>query len=312
MLAKLRHILVPTDFSHAADLALHRAAQIAREHRARIALVHAIDVPSWRSGLWVRPTARQLQDLERAARQRLKSTAASISRQYGIRALAAVERGHPARQIAIRAQRFGTDLIVLGAHGAHSVLDTVLGTVAQQVLRLAHEAVLIVRTVPRAPYREVLLPCDGSPSSRAAVRFARLAFPDAHYVLANVVNVPFEGFLTRGGTDQKTLERYRHEFQQQASTRLRALAVEAGLGEKWTLRLRRGYVPGQILDMAQDLVRGVIVMGAHGYHPIAAMLLGSVSSHVASEAPCDVMLVKEGAIGVRGRGQTTARPKRRS
>jgi nucleotide-binding universal stress UspA family protein len=296
MATRLRRILAATDFSHAADRALHRAARLAHEHCARLALVHVMDVPGSRAALWGRTDARLLRKLKEAAHRRLKAAAAALSREHGVRVAATVERGQPAQRIALRARRFGADLVVVGAHGAYSLLDPVLGTTAQRILRLAREPVLIARTAPRAPYREVLLPCDGSPSSRAAAGFARAAFPGARYVLANVANVPFEGFLTRGGSDRRSLERYRREFQRQAEARLRALAADAGLGENWTLRLRRGYVPGQILQLAQDLERGVIVMGAYGHHPLAATLLGSVSARVAAEAPCDVVLVKEGAM----------------
>jgi nucleotide-binding universal stress UspA family protein len=47
--------------------------------------------------------------------------------------------------IVRQARRFGADLIVLGTHGRRGVRRVVLGSDAEQVVRLAQAPVLLVR-----------------------------------------------------------------------------------------------------------------------------------------------------------------------
>lgn len=289
---RLQLILAATDFSPPAALALQRAARLAREHDARLVLLHAVDPGAPRLAQARIRAGELYRGLLHEVRERLGEAATALEREYSIRTQVAIEQGAAAQRLARAAQRLRADLIVVGAHGRHALLDAVLGTTAQRVLRLARQPVLIVRTHSRAPYEEVLLPCDESPSAEAAVRLAQIAFPRARCILLNVANAPFEGMLAVGGADRHDLARYRRETRHRAEARLRALAAGTGLAERSSIRVVRGYVPGQVLRLAKDLQHGLIVMGAYGRSPLAALLLGSVSAHVAAEAPCDVLLVK--------------------
>jgi nucleotide-binding universal stress UspA family protein len=53
--------------------------------------------------------------------------------------------GRPADEILRTAKDWGADLIVLGSHGRSGVKRALLGSVAEEVLRGAHCAVLVVR-----------------------------------------------------------------------------------------------------------------------------------------------------------------------
>jgi len=48
-----------------------------------------------------------------------------------------------------------------------------------------------------------------------------------------------------------------------------------------------------LLDVAQSERADLIVVGSHGRSGLAKMMLGSVSSHVVTHAPCSVLVVKQ-------------------
>ncbi len=297
MVQRLRQILVATDLSREAGLALERAGRLAQEHGARLTLVHVAPATgrrAARSDRILRAVIPQLHSV-------VAETAAKLGRAFQIRCASVLARGEPAALIARTARRFEAELIVLGAHGSASVLDQVIGTTADRVLRLSAAPVLVVRTHARVAYAEVLVPSDDSPAAHAAARFAARAFPTGRFLMLAVVNAPFEGFLMRYGADAQLLAAHRRSTAREAEARLRALAAQAGIAERASLRVERGYVPAQILRRAGELGDGVIAMGAYGRNPLAAKLLGGVSVRVAAGAPCDVLLVRPAR---RARGAT--------
>jgi len=56
--------------------------------------------------------------------------------------------------------------------------------------------------------------------------------------------------------------------------------------------LERGRPQDRIVAAAQSTKADLIVIGSRGRHGVAKFLLGSVSSKVAEQAPCDVLIVK--------------------
>jgi len=139
-------ILVPTDFSYAADRALNHAVQLARRFRARVALLHVVATVGFPEILI--PALRvDLPQLVTLSRERLDR----LVRRFRIRpSHLAVKTGHAAAEILQFEVETGADLIVMGARG-HNQLDRLLiGTTAERVVRHARCPVLVVPLPRRA------------------------------------------------------------------------------------------------------------------------------------------------------------------
>jgi nucleotide-binding universal stress UspA family protein len=57
-------------------------------------------------------------------------------------------------------------------------------------------------------------------------------------------------------------------------------------------RLEEGHAATVILQAADDVQAGLIIMGTHGRTGLGRLLLGSVAEHVLREAHCPVLTVK--------------------
>jgi nucleotide-binding universal stress UspA family protein len=82
------------------------------------------------------------------------------------------------------------------------------------------------------------------------------------------------------------------DIQKAAESWTRAMvdrAVDPGEGVPLTTTVRRGHPAHVLLDAAQGA--DLLVVGSRGHGGFAAMLLGSVSSHIVHHATCPVVVV---------------------
>ncbi len=150
-------ILIPTDFSEPSDAALQYATEMARAVGARLYLLH---VPG-KTGENLEmnfPVGR----FETSARQRL-DTLLSPSDIERLRPEYAVRIGTPAEEIVRYADARDIDLIIMGTHGRSGVAHLLLGSVAEQVVRVAPCPVLLVRQRKTAVVKaEATMPIAGA------------------------------------------------------------------------------------------------------------------------------------------------------
>jgi universal stress protein A len=142
---KISEILLPTDFSTAADAAALVATAMARETGARLHLVHVVP-PATDPSLGS-------EQLTRVGRQLGTGLAVELT----------LLSGRAAREITTYARDKGIDLIVMSTHGRTGVSRTLLGSVAEGVVRLSP---CLVLTVPMALPKAGTL--AGSPAGAAA------------------------------------------------------------------------------------------------------------------------------------------------
>lgn len=288
-------ILAATDFSRSAAVAVRRAAQLAGTAGARLELMHVLPsepIPtSWTAvrGVLGFDRARASDD----AMGRLRRAAERIRGELALPAELHLAQGRAHTEIAARAAAIEADLVAVGAHGEHFVLDVFIGTTAQRVQRLSPIPVLVVRQAPFYRYEQVLIATDFSPASAVAARAALRFFPDATFHALHVFEAPLEGRLGYAGVDDAAIEDYRRQMGDQALQELGAFVREAGLeGRAASVRVRHGYPPTRIKERAAELDADLIVLGTQGKSWLEIGFLGSVSEHVAAESFSDVLLVR--------------------
>jgi len=137
-----REVLVPTDGSRGAELAVAEGVAVAKATGATIHLLHVVETgnlgPETRSGL------REGELTERA--NAIVTAAAETANAASVDAVEnTIEFGYPARKIRSYIQEHGIDLAVLGTHGATDFSRYMMGGVSSKLVRTSPIPVLWVR-----------------------------------------------------------------------------------------------------------------------------------------------------------------------
>ena len=144
----IQAILHPTDFSETSQTAFQLACSLARDHGARVIVLH-VTPPQQVVNFEGIPPGPALpvgyqEDLENKLRQ-FPATCADVPVEPRL------EEGFAATEIVRVAREIPCDLIVMGTHGRTGIGRLLLGSVAEQVLRKAACPVLTVKAIQRQP-----------------------------------------------------------------------------------------------------------------------------------------------------------------
>lgn len=141
-------------------------------------------------------------------------------------------------------------------------------------------------------YKRILVPTDGSASSRLALQNAAeiAKLTGAEIILLHVTFTPqayWGNNLAYGVTiSQEELEQLGTEIIQET---MNNLDYEVQI----TPQIVTGSPATSIIKMATDAKIDLIIMGSHGHGPFSGAFLGSVSQRVLAKSFCPVMVVKD-------------------
>jgi len=142
-------ILVAVDNSSTSDKALEEAIKLAQVHKAILRLVHVVDTAMLdvdNGGLV------SIHEVAQALRQggdsllkqsEVRVRAADVAVETSLLETLGVTR--IATEIVDAAKKWPADLIVLGTHGRRGFVHLLLGSVAEDVVRIATTPVLLIR-----------------------------------------------------------------------------------------------------------------------------------------------------------------------
>ena len=230
----------------------------------------------------------------------LEQARASLPPNRGVVQLIA-ETGSPSASLVSRAADY--DLTVIGPKGRGAAGNLGLGPVASRVVEHALGPVLIARELRGEGDIRVLAAVDGSVASVRAVETLGSLFDlsSAEVCLMHVAETPWielgleEDWVTssedekehsEAGILEKELVREGAAVIEQARDLLpRAASV--------TTRIDEGNPADLILSEAERGQYDLIVAGATGSRDLKHSMLGSVSSKLAWNAPCSVLIVRE-------------------
>lgn len=145
----VHHILVPLDGSELAEAALGPATELARATGARLTLAHV--VPSGELSNWpvLAPLRERPVPSLDGALSYLEGVADELERDGLDVEVLATHGNAPATEIIEAAERVGADAIAMATHGYGGLKRTLLGSVADKILRSSTLPLLVMRpTLP--------------------------------------------------------------------------------------------------------------------------------------------------------------------
>lgn len=146
-----KRILVPTDFSTHAEVALETAIEFAKAFNSEVHLVHGyyLDVPpSYIAGDGIGFINPQdiLEPIREAAEDSLEKLIRDTASR-GIKVEGRVLMGPPAQVTLAEVERLNASLIVMGTRGLTGLKHVLLGSTAERVVRMAACPVVTVKAM---------------------------------------------------------------------------------------------------------------------------------------------------------------------
>jgi nucleotide-binding universal stress UspA family protein len=302
--AAFRHILVATDFSEPSRRALCDALVLASENHAQLSVIHVLQ-PDRKYGALENPPEI---DLERiAAEKQIQALVNELGPEQKIET-SLIKHGPVAAQVAAVIEERGIDLLVIGTRGRGGLQKLALGSVAEELLRLAPCPVMtigpkgdIAAITHGHGFGTILFATDfGKGSAKAlplALDLARAQ--QAKLIVLHMIDpmpatsASLSAYAPAGaaadevdewaGSSRKRCLRQLREF----------LPAETGLEQEIEYVVGTDFLPEGILTASEKFKVDLIVMGANrtASAKAAAHIPWSAVHEVVRYAPCPVLTV---------------------
>jgi nucleotide-binding universal stress UspA family protein len=299
-----KRILIATDFSDASQRAQAWGLAVACRYGSEVYLVHATPREA-RGPVPMDPLPKEIDRRQLEAEGQMKVLADEV-RATGIASHTIVKHDSVLTVIPSLIQEESIDLLVLGTHGRGGLKKLVLGSVAEELLRLVSCPVLTVGrnaeslTGSRTIFGRILFATDFGAGAANALRYALFLAEEQSTSLVLLHMVPPmpaimgpEVYAMPSHTAEELTEW--EASQRQESTRKLKQILRRGteLVFKPEYVVKTGFLPEGILGVAAEHKVGLIVMGANrtGSPHTAAHMPWTIVHHVLSEAKCPVLTV---------------------
>lgn len=280
-------IVLATDFSPASEKAAGYAKALARHFSSNLTLAHVIDtsiaIPP--ADATRAPLIDEMRDTSAENLARLLNAMTSA----GVRASAhTLEAEYPAEALVGFAKGIGAHLIVEGTRARHGFSRAVLGSRAEEIIRHASCPVLTVGPHAKPAnngalsFQTVVFAADFSSDAehQAAVALSFAKESVAKLYLCHVLEHPSEDISENMALEQKVESSLKELFPQSTYNWCNPECV-----------VESGAVASHILELAERVHAGLIVLGAKRHASWLSHLAEGTVGHVLAGAQCPVLTV---------------------
>jgi nucleotide-binding universal stress UspA family protein len=281
-------LLVATDFSPASDTAFEYAASIAIRYDAQIYVVHVIDSGPF-DVIASESKSSVLAQVEEQARQKIECmlTTRGVAPEKGC---IVVTEGIVPDALNDLIRQHQIDLAVLGTHGRRAFKKLLMGSVTEEIFRMALCAVLNIgpniRPLVRGPeLQHILYPVEVAPDRSEAAKYA-VSITEHYGGKLTLMNVR---------EDVAASANQREKFPMPVESWIDDhISRGSGLRSRVYFESGSGPAAEAILEYASDAAVDLIVLGLHPLDPIIAAHLPKPDTayEIVSRAPCPVLTVR--------------------
>jgi len=165
----IKRILIPTDFSETAQLAVAHGAKMSHLFNAKIFLLHVEESRAY-AGVPAEPGMVFLEPMHENSEQKLYKIAGDIIMNYDIELASLTSMGKPANGIITAVKENNIDMVIMGTHGASGFEEYFVGSNTHRVVNLAPCPVLSVQKfAKKVGFSTIIMPIDNDLHSRQKV-----------------------------------------------------------------------------------------------------------------------------------------------
>lgn len=277
----MKKILVPTDFSPAAQTATDVAASIALKENAQVVLLHVIELPSSNS-FNVEGEILTLENWEEKifSMKLIEGTKQKLGRLHqdlkakGIQTSTELRLGSPFHGIRAFITQQEVDLVVMGTAGHSKLEEMIIGSNTEKVVRHAKCPVLTVHNHPvKKEFKSIVyatsLSADEEAFGKVVINTRDMYNGTVHLVRINTplnfesdvkVKKDMEAFAKRIGLKNYTINSFNHHKEEEG-----------------------------IIHFANTIDADLIALSTHGRTGFAHVLAGSIAEDIANHSVIPVL-----------------------
>jgi nucleotide-binding universal stress UspA family protein len=298
MRVRLKTILCTTDFSDYSNQTIAYGVAIAEEFGARLLVSHVIDLQfaAIYGTVHFLPPDLQTQCIDTAL-ERIRA----LMEGKGVPWEAVVATGPPADEIARIVTERSVDLAISATHGRAGLKRFVLGSVTERLMRSLTCPLLVVRDISPElmpdpsrglRFKKVLVGCDFSPASNAALEYGlglAQEFEAELHLLHIIEPLVYSDFMAASLSEAQGDS---SDIKVRLDRRLTGLVTEEVMN--WC-RVKTAVIAGRsfeaIIDYAGENNIDLVVLGVRGHGVVETLFLGSTTDRVIRKAQCPVLSV---------------------
>lgn len=278
----IKSILIAVDGAEYTNPVMKYAVYLAKAFQAKLNIITVVDVRIFEWSVYlgvdgfapVMPSTSYLDEsklLLQEKAEKVLQKCVDIVRAENISYTASKHEGSPVEMISNQANI--VDMIILGARGEFAKWgrSRLMGATVEAISRECNKPLFISPKVFR-PFRNILIPYDGSINSNRALPYAGYfasSFKSIAYVFTVDNSLESANIILTEGKNY--LQSYEIEIKTKA---------------------RSGHADEEILNYANEKEMDLIVMGAYGHSRIKEAILGSTTERVMRNATLPLLLVK--------------------
>jgi nucleotide-binding universal stress UspA family protein len=268
----VRKILIPLDGSKQSESILAYGEELLSRTDANVTLASVL-----RHG-----TAKE----ERIARAKLQPVAERL-REKGVCVETVLLEGDPASEIVGQAREGAYDLIAMSTRGKSGLRRLMLGSVTEEVLRLATTPVLVAHPAPEGAsepeLRKIVVPLDGSHRSASILPFV------SELARAHGTKLAFVTVVSPTKKEDLPVEVVsKNLFNDQKRLKEQGLEVE--------IAVLYGDPAMEVLKFAENNKADLIALSTHGRTGLDRLRYGSVAEAILRKSRLPMLVIRTAAI----------------
>jgi nucleotide-binding universal stress UspA family protein len=305
-----KRILVAVDGSKTSELALIEAIHLSHSLQSMLCIVCVVDafpIANLAMGIDFDRYREIVRNDGLAILEKMSGIARKFNKNIETQLMEIIDAENRISEKLITAVEFyQADLLVLGTHGRRGFNRLILGSVAEETMRITPIPVLLVRAEEGTVkyylqkkyvlYKKIIVAIDGSESSdlalMQAIYLAKILQANLHILHVANEFISKDFFFARNFIQyQDAIRNHGKETLETAKQccQENSLSAEVELIE---INQKSESVSGKIIEMINSLQADLLVIGTHGRSGINRFLLGSVAEETVRRAPVPVLLVR--------------------
>lgn len=277
-MSTIKNILIPTDFSETATLAVAHGVNMARLFNAKIYLLHSVETTMYTAGVGEPVMMVDLDSIYKNATTQLNKEAEQIKSEYHADVTTIIASGRPATAIMDAVKEHHIDIIIMGTHGASGFEELFMGSNAHKVVNVATCPVITIRlTTKTIGFSNIILPIGSYFYSRQKVNNA--------IELAKVYNstVHILGLLETN--DKEEDDKFAIKIE----------SVEHALqhaGVKYTKKIIRANNPAvEAMKLSEEIGADLILIMTEHESDLTGMFMGPSAKQIVNHSKIPVMSI---------------------